>query len=82
MLHFTISTHVTSSYNLTNSVIHALAAVMDLGVTIDKDLTYNTHVNNIAHRADYHAYLDNKCFVSRDRFTLIRAFTTYVLSLA
>ena len=82
MHYFTISTQITSSYNLSNSDMHAPASVMDLGVTIDKDLTYNTHINNIVHHADYHAYLNNKCFVSRDRSTLFRAFTTYVLSLA
>ena len=52
--------------------------VKDLGVTIDKDLIFNTHINNFAHHAHYRAYAINKCFVSRDRSTLLRAFITYV----
>ena len=73
-----LGTQITSSYILNNSVMHTPAFVKNLGVTIDKDRKFNTHINNIAHRAPYRAYAINKCFVSRDRSTLFRAFTTYV----
>ena len=65
-------------YTLNDSVIHAPAVVKDLGLTIDKELMFNTHINSIAHRAHYRAYAINKCFVSRDLSTLLRASTTYV----
>ena len=39
---------------------------------------FNTHINSIAHRAHCRSYAINKCFVSRDRSTLLCAFTTYV----
>ena len=73
-----LGTQITSSYTLNDAVIHAPAVVKDLGVTIDKDLIFSTHTNSIAHRAHYRAYAINKCFVSRDRSTLLPAFTTYV----
>ena len=62
-----------TDYTLNNYVIHAPAVVKDLGVTIDKDLMFNMHINSIAHRAHYRAYAINKCFLSRDRSTLLRA---------
>ena len=76
-----LGTQITSSYTLNNSVKHAPASVK-CGATIDKDLKINKHINNIAHPAHYRAYAINKCLVSRDRSVMLRAFTTYVRSLA
>ena len=50
----------------------------DLGVTIDSKLTMSQHVNKIVTKARIRANLVFKCFHSRHRHTLLKAFTTYV----
>ena len=65
MLHLLLKIQISFSCTLHNSVVHAPVSVHDLGVIIDKDLMFNTHINNIAHRAYYQAYAINKCFVSQ-----------------
>ena len=72
-----LGTQITSSYTFKNSLVYAPASVTDLGITND-NLKFKTHSNNIAHRAHYCAYAINKCFVSRNRCTLLCACTTYV----
>jgi len=51
-------------------------AVKDLGITVDTDVTL--HINNIAAKAHSRANLIHKCFVSKDRDSLLRAYITYV----
>jgi len=53
-------------------------AVKDLGVTVDSDLKLTLHINNIAAIAHSRAKLVHKCFVSKDRDSLLRAYITYV----
>jgi hypothetical protein len=52
--------------------------VRDLGVTVDSELSFHSHINNIVARAFIRSSLIKKCFVSRHVPTLIRAFTVYV----
>jgi len=51
-------------------------AVKDLGITVDTDVTL--HINNIAAKAHSRANLIHKCFVSKDRDSLLRAYITNV----
>lgn len=76
MLHFTPR----HTYHLQlHSVIHAPFLGRIYEVTIDKDLKFkNAHLINIARREEYRAYVINKCFASRDRSTLLRAFAANV----
>ena len=41
-----LGTQITFSYTLNDSVIHSPAVVKNLGVTIDKDVMFNTHINS------------------------------------
>lgn len=50
----------------------------DLGVIIDSNVKFNTHINTIVARASSRANLIHKCFISKDVQTLKRAFITYV----
>ena len=52
--------------------------VKDLGVIVDNHLKFDAHVHHIVARAHRLANLIHKCFVSKDVYTLMRAFTTYV----
>jgi len=53
-------------------------AVKDLGVTIDCNLKYSKHIDNIVGRARQRVRLLLKCFVTRDADTLLRAFMVYI----
>ena len=50
----------------------------DLGVTIDTDLKFNKHINDLVARAKQRAVLIRRCFISRDVNNLILAFKIYV----
>ena len=50
----------------------------DLGVIIDSRLTFATHIKQTVVRVSVRANLIHKCFISRDVFTLMRAFKVYV----
>jgi ribonucleases P/MRP protein subunit RPP40 len=52
--------------------------VKDLGVLIDSRLSFTPHIKEAVVRANVRANLIHKCFISRDVFTLVRAFKVYV----
>jgi len=52
--------------------------IRDLGVFVDSNLTFHSHIDKIVARAFLRSNLILKCFVSRDVSTLMRAFTDYV----
>jgi len=60
-------------YTLAECVIPTHDTVKDLGVTVDSDLKFTLHINNLAARAHSRANLIHKCFVSKDRDSLLRA---------
>ena len=52
--------------------------VRDLGMIVDSRLKFEAHIHPTVGRAFVRANLLHKCFVSRDIFTLIRAYKVYV----
>ena len=52
--------------------------VRDLGVTIDSDLKFKFHINNITTTANQRSALILRCFLSRNPDNLVRAFKVYV----
>ena len=66
------------SYQLYNNNLSWSANTRDLGVIIDDRLTFSDHIMSIVHKSNTRAYLIRKCFVSRDRDLLLKAFVTYV----
>jgi len=63
---------------LNNVYLAVVDEVNDLGEVIDSRLTFHTHIRKNVVRASVRASLVHKCFISRDVFTLIRAFKVYV----
>ena len=55
--------------------------VKDLGILIDSQLKLDLHINSIVAKAHARSCLIYRCFVSKDRHSLIKAFITYVRSL-
>jgi len=49
-----------------------------LGVLVDSSLSFSQHISQITHKARNRCVLFLKVFVSRDPFTMIKFFTTYV----
>jgi hypothetical protein len=58
-----------------------LSVVKDLGVTIDKNLRFDNHISLVVHKSLQRGNLILKCFQSRDRNLLMKAFKVYVRSL-
>ena len=50
----------------------------DLGVLIDSNLCFSDHISNITGKAHQRACLILRCFTSKDRIMLVKAFITYV----
>jgi hypothetical protein len=74
-----IGNHIVDyDYMIGNQRIQHVSEVNDLGVMVDKKLTFSTHINNIVAKAHRRANLIMKCFVSKDRHSLMRAFQVYV----
>ena len=63
---------------LGDNTIPQVDSVRDLGVIVHSHLKFDIRINHIITRANRLANLIHKCFTSRDSFTLMRAFVTYV----
>ena len=66
------------SYDLNGVVLPDVKSVVDLGVTVDSNLRYKLHINNIVTKAHQRACLIMRCFKSRDPTLLFKAFCVYV----
>ena len=66
------------SYKLGSTLLSNTSVASDLGVTIDSNLTFCTHISNITRKAHQRANLILRCFVSRNTNSLIKAFNVYV----
>jgi hypothetical protein len=55
--------------------------ISDLGVVVDRNLTFSKQVNKIVSKAHARCGLMFRCFLSHDRQTLLKAYKTYVLPL-
>jgi len=51
----------------------------DLGVTFTSKLNFSNHITSIIKKAKQRLFLLNKCFMTKDTSTLVRAFKIYVL---
>jgi len=66
------------SYDLNSTLLPDVKSIVDLGVTIDSNLRYKLHINNIVTKAHQRACLIMRCFKSRDPTLLFKAFCVYV----
>lgn len=65
-------------YKIDSSVLQFTDNIRDLGVTTDHGLKFEKHISAAVHKAHVRAKLILKCFNSRDRSLLMKAFCTYV----
>jgi hypothetical protein len=63
---------------LNNIALSNVKEFKDLGVVIDNNLKFTSHVNYVVAKASARACLIHKCFVSKDVHTLTRAYKAYV----
>ena len=64
--------------SLGTAVLPTCNTIRDLGIHVDDELKFSEHINLIVSKALSRSYLLRKCFVSRDRDTLVKGFTVYV----
>jgi len=72
------NTNCKLSMTLNSNTLIVVNEVRDIGVFVDRNLTFHSHIDVIVACAFIHSNLILKCFVSRDISTLMRAFTVYV----
>lgn len=65
-------------FKLGSHVLEYKFSARDLGVTVDRKLTFSDHILDIVKKAHQRANLVIRCFHSRDPLSLIQAFKTYV----
>ena len=72
------SNSIPISYNLNNVVISNSKSITDLGVIIDPNLKFKSHIQDIVNRALLRSSHIFRCFLSRNNGYLVRAFKSYV----
>ena len=65
-------------YLLNNQCLTCVDSIRDLGVTVDNKLKFDKHINLMSRKALLRCHLILKCFHSRDRCLLVKAYCTYV----
>jgi len=69
---------VNQCYVIKQASVSRVLEIRDLGILIDNKLTMSQHICNVVKKAQTRASLIFKCFHSRHRATLLKAFITYV----
>ena len=72
------TTTTLQSLTIDDKPLPCVPYVLDLGVTIDNKLKFSQHINSITTKAFQTSALIFKCFQSRNRSNLIKAYKTYV----
>src|SRR6266536_1582890 len=77
---YTILGHNTNHINFTldNHPLAQVAVVKDLGISIDSQLKFQTHINEIVSKANQRSAFILLCFLSRNPINLVRAFKVYI----
>lgn len=66
------------SYNINGTLLPNVMTALDLGVTVDAKLSFTQHIACVVSKAHQRAGLILRCFKSRDRNLLFKAFCVYV----
>jgi len=69
---------VTRQFHIKNIPLTVVSSYCNLGITITKDLSPTTYINEIVAKAHQRANMIHRCFVSQNVELLTRAFITYV----
>jgi len=65
-------------YHIGSDNLPYVQSVVDLGVSVDKNINFSEHIQKIVRKASTRCYLIRKCFQSKHTPTLLLAFKTYV----
>jgi hypothetical protein len=65
-------------YHIGSHNLPSVQSVVDLGVTVDKNISFSEHVQKIVRKASTRCYLIRKCFLSKHTPSLLQAFKVYV----
>jgi ribonucleases P/MRP protein subunit RPP40 len=68
-------------YHIGNQILSNITEIDDLGITIDKQLSFSNHIHGVVGKAKQRIYLLFKCFTSRNVSLLLKAYVSYVLPL-
>ena len=63
---------------INNNPIAKSDFIRDLGVTVDREFKFHVHINNIVQQANQRAAQILRSFLSRNPYTLVRAFKIYI----
>ncbi|MFZ2538547.1 MAG: reverse transcriptase family protein, partial [Oscillospiraceae bacterium] len=72
------SSPILSNYSISSCPISFSDQVKDLGIFVDRDLKFSTHINSTVAKAKQRGSLIFRSFISHDIQQLIRAFKVYV----
>jgi len=73
-----LSSHLGLSYTVLTHTLPIVSQCTDLGVSYDNHIHFKSHVWKIVKKAAGRAKCILKCFFSRDKLLLVRAFSTFV----
>ena len=65
-------------FKLADNLFHQVNEIRDLGVIVDNQLSFNTHISTIVANAKKRLFLLHKSFITKDAMLLLKAFVTYV----
>ena len=69
---------VNNSYAINDVILPLIKNMFDLAITVDNNMDFKLHVNNICVKAKQRTSLILTCFYTRDKYILFRAFTMRV----
>jgi hypothetical protein len=68
-------------YKLNRYVLPVVSEIKDLGVLINNQISFSTHIRGVVGKAKQRIYLLFKCFNSRNKSLLLKAYISYILPL-
>jgi len=74
--HSCINSCLHPTYSINGHLLNTVSEVRDLGVIVDSSLKFDKHISVIVRKAQQRAGFILKCFCSRDKDLLMKAFCT------
>ena len=70
--------HIGYQYSIHNYILSSVDTITDLGIILSSDLSFAKQIDKVCSKARSRSAMILKCFQSRDKKLLFRAFTVYV----
>lgn len=65
-------------FNLAGKLFHEVKEIRDLGIIVDNNLSFSTHITTIIANAKKRLFLLHKSFITKDALLLLKAYIIYV----